>query len=89
MAIQHLFAPNKSIDKSYSDIVEDLKNHLQLRSSEVVQRDKFYTRAKKTDEPVVNFVGDLKRSSENFNFGATLEIIIQRKFVRGIKEENT
>lgn len=46
--VRDLLAPNRPTDNSYSEIVEFLRNHFQPKTSEVVQRYKFYASASKT-----------------------------------------
>ena len=87
--VRNLLTPNRLTDKSYSKIIEVLKNLFKLKPPEVEQWYKFYTRVRKTDEPFVNFVADIKCLSEDYNFNATLEIMIQDRIVCGINKENT
>ena len=86
--VRDLSTPNRSIDQTFSEIVEVLKNHFQPKPSEDIQWYKFYTRVSKTDELVANFVVDLKRLSEDCIFEATLETMIRGRVVFGINEES-
>ena len=48
--VRNLLAPKKTTDASYLEIVGVLKNHFQPKLFEIVQRYKFYSCVRKTDE---------------------------------------
>ena len=77
--VKDLLAPNRSTSKSYSEIDEILKYHFVLKPSEVIQWYKFYARARKTHEPVANFVTELKRV--DCSFAKTQETMIRDRIV--------
>ena len=45
--LKNLLAPEKPTDKSFSDLVQLMKNHLQLRPSIIVERFTFHSRIRK------------------------------------------
>lgn len=70
-------APERSTNKSYSEIVKLLRNHFQPKPSELVRLCKFYERIRRKYETVADFVADLSRGC---NFGDTLKIMIRDRF---------
>ena len=82
--VRNSLAPNRPINKSYSEIVEILKKKQRKKKHfqpKTVQSYQFYTRVRKTDAPVTNFVADLKCLSVDCNFSATLVTMIQDSIV--------
>ena len=64
-------------------------NHFCPPPSEIVQRFKFNTRARKPDESVANYIAELQALSHYCNFGDTLELMLRDRIVCGINDTQT
>ena len=82
-----LLAPTKPGQKSYEELVEVVKDHLQPKPSEIVCRFKFHTRSRLETESVSTFVAQLRHLSQDCNFGDTLEAMLRDRLVCGINND--
>lgn len=85
--IRNLVAPDKPTDKEYAALVKLVKGHYQPQPSIIVLRKDFHTRTRKPDdESISDFVAELRRLSENCDFGATLNAMLHDRLVCGCND---
>ena len=81
--IHSLVAPAKVTDKSYTQLVELVREHQQPTPSFIVQRFNFHTRLQKPNESISEFVAQLRKLSEHCRFGDQLEEMLRDRLVCG------
>ena len=69
----NLVSPDKLGEKSFADLVKLLTMHHNPTPSETIQRFKFHSRIRKTEETVATYVSELRSITEYCNFGSTLD----------------
>ena len=74
--VKTLAIPGKPTDLSFTDIVEKLKLHFNLKPSPIIKRNEFNKRNQKPNESVSEYVAALRRIEEHCVFGDTLNEII-------------
>ena len=84
--IKNLLAPEKPTDKTYAEIVQLVKDHLDPKPSLIVQRYIFHSRSRKESELVAAFVAELRRLSEHCGFGDVLQDMLRDRLVCGIND---
>ena len=84
--LKNLLAPEKPMEKSFEELVELMKNHLQPRPSVIVERFTFHSRNRKEGESVAVYVAELKKLSEHCGFGDTLNDMLRDRLVCGIND---
>ena len=67
--LKNLLQSNTPESKTYTDLVDLLKNHFNPTPSVIIQRFKFNTRTGKETESVATYVAELKRLGEHCEFG--------------------
>ena len=82
-----LLAPAKPDTKSLKDLVELVKNHVQPKPSEIVQRYKFHSCFRSKDQSNSDYVAHLRHLSFDCNFGDTLDAMLRDRFVCGVNDE--
>ena len=85
--IMDLLAPVKPGTKSLADLTKLVKDHRDPVPSEIVQRYKFNSRTRHTDESVRTFIAALRNLSEHCNYGDTLNAMLRDQLVVGIKND--
>ena len=85
--IRNLVNPRKRTDKSFSELVNLVKNHLNPRPSSIVYRCKFNTRFRQQGETVQQYVAELRNLSEHCEFGDQLEKMLCDRLVCGVNDE--
>ena len=84
--LRNLVAPGKPTDKSFTQIVELVRDHHQPRPSTIVQRFNFHTRSQKPGEKISEFVAQLRKLSEHCSFGEGLQDMLRDRLVCGCKD---
>ena len=84
--LRNIVSPNKPGDKTYSALVTALSQHFKPTPSEIVERFKFHSRARKAGESVATYVAELRSLTEFCNFGDMLEVMIHDRLVCGIND---
>ena len=82
--IRNLTVPAKPTAKSFADLVALVKEHKNPRPSVIVRQYAFHTRQQNAGENVAEFVADLRRLSDYYNFGETLQEMLPDRLVCGI-----
>ena len=71
-----LISPAKPNDNTFAQLVEAVRGHLCLPSSEIAQRYKFSSRIWQDGESVAVYVSEFRALAQYCNFGETLEVIL-------------
>lgn len=85
--IRNLLSPERPGDRSYDELVRLLKNHFDPRKSEIVQRWKFNTRNRRSEESVIEYVAELRKLAQDCNFEDTLKVMLRDRLVCGINDD--
>lgn len=85
--IKDLIQPKKIDAKSYEEIIDALKSHLEPQSSVIVQRYKFDKLSKGTDQLVSDFINEIRHLSEKCKFGVSLDERLRDKLVSGLCDD--
>ena len=85
--IRNLVNPRKPTDKSFAELVNLVKNHLNPRPLSVVYRCKFNSRFRQQGETIQQYVADLRNLSEHCEFGDQLEKMLRNPLVCGVNDE--
>ncbi|XP_072398178.1 uncharacterized protein [Diabrotica undecimpunctata] len=86
--IRSLVAPSKVSDKTYDQIIVELKKHFSPKTSEIVCRFKFYRRNQQTGETISVYLKELRKLAEPCGFGTSLDIMLRDRLVCGITDES-
>lgn len=86
--IRDLCAPAKPKDKSFTQIVAIVKNHLNPKKNEVMERCKFQQAKQTPTESIADFIARLKELSLHCNF-ADLNAALRDQIVCGVRDHNT
>ena len=84
--IRSLLSPKEPKDVSFADIVKQMTDHYQPKPSTIVQRFKFHSRSRKPGESVATYIAELKRLSEDCEFGDFLQEMLRDRVVCGIND---
>ena len=80
-------APGKPTKKSFAELVNIVKNHLNPRPSSIVYRFKFNCRFRKQGETIQQYVAELRSLSEHCDFREQLEEMLRDCLVCGVNDE--
>ena len=84
--LRSLISPAKPTDKTYGELVKKLTEHYSPTPSEVMQRFRFNSRSRRTEESVAAYMADLRRLAEHCNYGDTLDKMLRDRLVWGIND---
>nr|XP_047132680.1 uncharacterized protein K02A2.6-like [Hydra vulgaris] len=79
---------NDTKNKSFTQIVKLMKDHLKPIPNSIAQRFQFYKRDRKDEESVSGYITELRRLSEHCEFGENLNDYLRDRFVCGLNNEN-
>ena len=82
--IKDLCTPVKPMEKTFDGICTILKDHLNPEPNVIVERYKFFSRNRRNDESVAEYVAELRHLSTHCNFGETLNDMIRDRIVCGV-----
>ena len=85
--MRNLVSPDKPGDKSFDELVALLKEHYNPKPSEIVQRFKFYSRDRKPEETVLDYVVVLRKLAQDCNYGDKLKEMLRDRLVCGIADD--
>ena len=85
--IKNLVNPRKPTDKSFEELVNLVKNHLNPRPSSIPYRCKFNSRFRQQGETVQQYVAELRNLSEHCEFGDQLEKMLRDRLVCAVNDE--
>lgn len=84
--IRSLVAPEDPKNKSYEELAKLVQEHYQPKPSVIVERFKFNTRCQQSGETIPMYLAELKRLSENCEFGANLDEMLRDRIVCGTRD---
>ena len=79
---------NDTKAKSYQELVDLMTEHLNPKPNEIAKHFSFYKRDRKSGESVNEYIAELRRLSENCNFGENLDTYLRDRFVCGLNCES-
>ena len=86
--VKSLIAPTKPEEKSYQELIDVVKDHLQPKPLVVAERYKFHQRSQREEESVSQFMAAIRKLSEHCEFGTFLNDAIRDRFVCGLHSRN-
>ena len=81
---RNLTYPAKPSTKSYDELVECMKNHHQPARNSIMERYKFFSRNRKPNESINEYIAKLRELAEYCNFGAVLDDMLRDRVVCGV-----
>ena len=81
--ICNLLAPDKPSDAKYAAICDKLESHFDPPPSEIVERYRFYTRHRKPEEKVADFLANLRELARGCDFGTTRNAMLRDRLDLG------
>lgn len=84
--LRSLVSPLTPRDLTYNEIIERLNEHFNPVPNEIVERFNFNRRVQKFNEPIADFVADLRKLSAHCNF-AELDNMLRDRMVCGVNDE--
>ncbi|CAG9126955.1 unnamed protein product [Plutella xylostella] len=85
----NLCSPDKPKDKTYSQLVKLVGDHLQPKPSELAERFRFRQCRQRDDQTVAVFVAELKKAARFCEFGSHLDDCMRDQFVCGLRSDGT
>ena len=85
--IRNLVAPDKPDSKSFSELVQLMRDHFHPKPSAIVMRFRFKSCFHKQGESVACFVARLRQITEYCDFGTTFQEMLRDRLVCGIADE--
>ena len=79
---------NDTKSKTYAQLTKLMTDHLSPKPNEIATRFTFYKRDRKSGESVNEYIAELRRLSENCNFGDSLDTYLRDRFVCGLNSES-
>ena len=83
--LRSLIAPEKPTEKTFEQLVAVLTEHYSPKPTEVMQRFRFNSRARKEGESVAEYVAELRKLTEFCNYGVALNKMLRDRLVWGVK----
>ncbi|XP_021348220.1 uncharacterized protein LOC110447094 [Mizuhopecten yessoensis] len=87
--IRNVVSPAKPGEKTYDELKNNIRNHLQPKPLVIAERFKFHQRKQKEGETVTQFLAEHRKLSEHCNFEAFLNDALQDRFVCGLASTAT
>lgn len=85
--LKNVLQPGKPSEKSYADMVKELKSYYMPKPLVISERFKFNKRNQKDSEDINSYVVELKRLATFCEFDAFLNDALRDRFVCGLKSE--
>ncbi len=82
-----LFTPIDIADVAYEDMTNELKRYYKPVRNVIWERQQLTERKQRSDEPIQEYILELKRMSRYCNFGHTLEERLRDCLVQGVRNE--
>ena len=82
--LKDLCLPEAPSSKSFSELVERLKTHLQPKPTVISERYQFHKRDQKEEETITGYFSSLRRLSEHCEFNDFLEQALRDRLVCGL-----
>ena len=81
---RNLLSPTKPSEKSFAQLVEVLKKHLNPKPIIIAERYKFYKRSQQTGESINQYLSELRKMTVYCEFGDFLEEAVRDRFICGM-----
>lgn len=75
------------MEASYADILKVLVQHFNLEPSKICKTYRFQTRVQGPSEKVADYLAELGKITDNYNFGAALEHNLRNLFFIGLRDK--
>ena len=85
--LRNLLAPTKPVDKSYSELVKVMKDHLNPKPPVIAERIKFHRRNQRDGETVAQYLAELRKLTEQCDFKEHLNEALRDGLVCGLRSE--
>ena len=85
--LRNLLAPTKPADKSYSELVKVIKDHLNPKPPVIAERFKFHRRNQRDGETVAQYLAELRKLTEQCDFKEHLNEALRDRLVCGLRSE--
>ena len=85
--LRDVLQPRKPAEITLKDIFAVLAKHFNPTPSLIVERFKFHSRARATNESVAEFVAGLRKLTEHCDFRDSLEDMLRDRLVCGVNDE--
>ena len=86
--IRDLLQPRKPSATDIKEILETVARHFMSKPNVILERFKLHNRERREDESITGYIAELRKLSEHYNFGKTLENMIRDRLVCGVKNES-
>ena len=85
--LRNLLSPAKPAEKEFDEIIQVMQNHLNPRPLIIAERFKFHRRNQGENESVAQYVAELRKLSEKYEFGDYLGQALIDRLVCGLVNE--
>jgi hypothetical protein len=85
--MQDMEFDNEEDKLDYDIVLQKFDEHFDPPKREVEERFKFYTRSKKNNEPIEDYIADLKEKAKTCNFGELTESLVRDMVILDIKDK--
>ncbi|CAN8019345.1 unnamed protein product [Ixodes persulcatus] len=79
-------APTKINELEYSEVVQLLHDHFSPQRNEIAESYKFFTRSQRPGESVKEFIFEIRKIADNWNFGEVLDRMLRDRIVCGLHD---
>ena len=87
--LKNLVAPQKPHEKTYDELIEELKKHFSPKPLQIAERYRFHKRVQHDGESIANFVAALKNLSIHCGYeGDALTENLRDRFIVGLSKNN-
>lgn len=86
--IRDLCIPQKPCEKRYVELKEMLSNYMNPKPNHITERYKFKERKQASNESIMQFVTNLKKMTEYYEFGTSLDDCLRDQMIWGVKDNN-
>lgn len=85
--LRSLISPQLPKDKTYAELREVLKAHFNPKPSEIVQRFKFNSRVRKSNETIAEYVAELRKLAQHCEYKEALPQMLRDRLVCGVNDD--
>ena len=85
--LRNILAPEKPVIKDYSQLVEALRSHLDLKPIVIAERFKFHRRNQREGESIAQYIAELRKLSKHCAFRDYLDQALCNQLVCGLTSE--
>ena len=84
--VRNLVIPAKPTEKTYAQLIKLVKDHHVPKSPAIVARKEFHMRTRRPDKSISEFVANLRKLTENCDFGDTLNKMLLDRLLCGCND---